>query len=527
MTHHSDPAMDAADAGFKKGLGLFSATMLVAGSMVGSGIFIVSADIARDVASAGWLLVVWLITAALTMLGALAYGELAAMMPHAGGQYVFLREAYGPLWGFLYGWTSFLVIQTGTIAAVGVGFAKYLGVVRPRLGMGPEATLYSKRLDWVLEIQLPWLDKPVQFIDYPEFKITNGHLIAAGIIAFLSLWNCLGVRQGSLLQNVFTVVKTATLLGLVVLGLTLAVNPAAIEFNLAHAWDGLPHTPRFLEAFRIVPIAWLAGAMVVSGAMVGSLFAADAWNNVTFIAGEVRSPERNLPRALALGTGGVLLLYLLANVAYLAALPVVRPFDDLDTPKAFHDGIANASNDRVATAMVETFWQNGGAQAMAIAIMISAFGCANGLILSGARLLYAMGRDGLFFRPVGTLNRRQVPAVGLVAQMLWTILLLFSGSYGDLLDYVIFAALLFYVLTVSALFVLRVRHPDWPRPYKALGYPILPALYVAAAAFIMLSLLVVRPKYSWPSFLIVLSGVPVYFLWRGLTRRVGGAEAQG
>ena len=514
----SESVSSTADAGFTKRLGLFDATMLVAGSMIGSGIFIVSADIARDVASSGWLLVVWLVTAVLTILGALAYGELAAMMPHAGGQYVYLREAYGPLWGFLYGWTSFLVIQTGTIAAVAVGFSKFLGVLAPGLGMGPEATLYSRHLDWVVAVQLPWLDDPVKFVEIPVFKITVGHLIAAGIVVFLSLWNCLGVRQGSLLQNVFTVVKTGTLIGVVVLGLTLAVNPQAIAFNREHAWDGLTQTPRFLEAFRVVPLAWLAGAMVISGAMVGSLFSADAWNNVTFIAGEVRSPERNLPRALILGTGCVLVLYLLANVAYLAALPVT-PVDDPSASEVFRKGIRDADQDRVATAMIKSFWPSGGAEAMAIAIMISSFGCANGLILSGARLLYAMARDGLFFRPVGTLNRRHVPAVGLIAQMLWTIVLLFSGSYSDLLDYVIFAALLFYVLTVSALFVLRVRHPEWPRPYRALGYPILPALYVAAAAFIMLSLLVVRPKYSWPSFLIVLSGVPVYFLWRGVRRR--------
>ena len=512
----SDTAITAsppADTGFTKGLGLFSATMLVAGSMIGSGIYIVSRDIAVDVASSGWLLVVWLVTAVLTMLGALAYGELAAMMPHAGGQYVFLREAYGPLWGFLYGWTSFLVIQTGTIAAVGVGFSKFLGVVAPDLGM--DAILYTHHLGWIVSVPLPWLDEPVEFFKLLDFKIAAGHLVAVAILVFLSLWNCLGVRQGSTLQNVFTVVKTGTLIVLVVLGLTIAVNPQAIAYNLDHAWNGLTNTPSFLEASRIVPLAWLAGAMVVSGSMVGSLFSADAWNNITFIAGEVRSPERNLPRALALGTGCVLVLYLLANVAYLAALPVTPPAGVPNSSEVFQKGIKNADDGRVATAMIETFWPGGGAEAMAIAIMISTFGCANGLILSGARLLYAMSRDGLFFRPVGTLNRRHVPAVGLVAQMIWAVLLLFSGSYSDLLDYVIFAALLFYVLTVSALFVLRRRRPEWPRPYKAFGYPILPFLYVAAAAFIMLSLLVVRPKYSWPSFLIIMSGVPVYYLWRG------------
>jgi APA family basic amino acid/polyamine antiporter len=519
----SDASTNApsADAGFKKGLGLFSATMLVAGSMIGSGINIVSADIARDVASSGWLLVVWIATALLTILGALAYGELAAMMPHAGGQYVFLREAYGPMWGFLYGWTSFLVIQTGTIAAVGVGFSKFLGELVPTLGTGPEATLYALAA-W------PWNEGPGDPSN-PVFRITAGHVIAAGVVVVLTLWNCLGVRQGSLLQNVFTVVKTGTLLGVVLLGLTIAVNPSAIAFNQEHAWNGLWASKRLESASLVVPIVWLAGAMVVSSAMVGSLFSADAWNNVTFIAGEVRSPERNLPRALVLGTGSVLVLYVLANVAYLSALPVTPPTDLshksaeerkswLDSQPAFERGIAEAKQDRVATAMVETFWPSWGARAMAIAIMISTFGCANGLILSGARLLYAMARDGLFFRAAGTLNGRQVPAVALVAQMVWTILLVFSGSYSDLLDYVIAAALLFYVLTVSALFVLRRRHPEWPRPYKALGYPVLPMLYIAAAAFIMLSLPVIRPMYVWPSFLIVASGVPVYFLWRGLRR---------
>ena len=309
----------SSDAGFKKGLGLFSATMLVAGSMIGSGIYIVSADIAVDVASSGWLLVVWIITAILTILGALAYGELAAMMPHAGGQYVFLREAYGPLWGFLYGWTSFLVIQSGTIAAVGVGFSKFLGELAPNLGTGKEATLYALAA-W------PWLAGPGDPAN-PVFRITAGHVVASGIIVFLSMWNCLGVRQGSMLQNVFTVVKTGTLIGLVVFGLTLAVHPSAIAFNREHAWNGLTTTKPFADASQIVPVAWLAGAMVVSGSMVGSLFSADAWNNVTFIAGEVRSPERNLPRALVLGTGCVLVLYVLANISYLAALPVTPSVD--------------------------------------------------------------------------------------------------------------------------------------------------------------------------------------------------------
>jgi APA family basic amino acid/polyamine antiporter len=509
----------ASNTGFTKGLGLFDATMLVAGSMIGSGIFIVSADIVRDVGGSGWLLAVWAVTGVMTLFGALAYGELAAMMPHAGGQYVFLREAYGPLWGFLYGWTSFLVIQTGTIAAVGVAFAKFLGVVVPELGTSDEALviLRIENLNWVVQAPLPWLTEPVKFFERKDFTITAGHLVGVFIVVGLTFWNCLGIRQGKLLQNVFTVAKVGALAVLIVVGFLVAVDPRAVEFNREHVWDGLTQSPRFVEAFRIVPVVWLAGAMVFSGAMVGSLFSADAWNNVTFIAGEVRGPERNLPRALALGTGGVVLLYFLANVVYLAALPV-RSVDHLGDPSevVFRAGIENAKADRVGTALIEKIWPRGGADLMAIAIMISTFGCANGLILSGARLLYAMARDRLFFRPAGTLNARHVPAFALLLQMVWTVLLVFSGSYSELLDYVIFAALLFYVLTVSALFVLRIRHPEWPRPYRAFGYPLLPLVYLLAAAFIMLSLLVVRPVYSWPSFLIILSGVPVYFLWRAV-----------
>jgi APA family basic amino acid/polyamine antiporter len=507
------------DAGFTKGLGLFDATMLVAGSMIGSGVFLVSRDIVRDVGGSGWLLAVWAVTGVMTVLGALAYGELAAMMPHAGGQYVFLREAYGSLWGFLYGWTSFLVIQTGTIAAVGVAFANFLGVLVPALGTGKDALVLfrAEHLDWVVAVRLPWSTEPVKFFERQDFTITAGHLVAVFIVIGLSFWNCLGIRQGKLLQNVFTVAKVGALVALIVIGFTVAVDPRAVEFNREHVWDGLTESKSFVEAFRIVPVAGLAAAMVFSGAMVGSLFSADAWNNVTFIAGEVRGPERNLPRALALGTGGVVLLYFLANVVYLAALPV-RSVNDLGDPKetVFRAGIENAENQRVGTALIEKVWPEGGAGLMAIAIMISTFGCANGLILSGARLLYAMARDRLFFRPAGTLNARHVPAFALLLQMVWTVLLVFSGSYSELLDYVIFAALLFYVLTVSALFVLRIRHPDWPRPYRAIGYPLLPLAYLLAAAFIMLSLLVVRPVYSWPSFLIILSGVPVYFLWRAV-----------
>ena len=514
------------DAGFAKGLGLFDATMLVAGSMIGSGIYIVSADIARDVGSAGWLLVVWLVTCVMTILGALAYGELAAMMPHAGGQYVFLREAYGPLWGFLYGWTSFLVIQTGTIAAVGVGFSKFLGVLAPSLGMGPEATLYSHHLGWVIEFQLPWLEKPVTFFELQDFKIAAGHLVAVAILVFLSLWNCLGVRQGSVLQNVFTVVKTGTLIGLVVLGLTIAVNPAAIAFNREHAWDGLTLTPRFLEAFRIVPFAGLAAAMVVSGAMVGSLFSADAWNNVTFIAGEVRTPERNLPRALVLGTGFVLVLYFLANVSYLAALPVTTPVVPAQEGALERNGVSPVS-ERHRRGKRRPRRHGNGRDVLAqrrrpsdgdrdhdlhlrLRQRPDSLRCSTPLCDGPRRALLPARRHA---QPPTRARRRPGRADDLGRAPLVFGQLQRLARLRDLRR-----PALLRPHRVGSLRASRVRRPEWPRPYRAFGYPLLPFIYVAAAAFIMLSLLVVRPKYSWPSFAIVLSGVPVYFLWRGLRR---------
>jgi APA family basic amino acid/polyamine antiporter len=502
--------------------------MLVAGSMIGSGIFIVSADIARDVGSSGWLLLVWGLTGLITVMGALSYGELAAMMPHAGGQYVYLREAYNPLFGFLYGWTLFLVIQTGTIAAVAVAFAKFTGVFVPAFGADPAAGA------WVL-------------LKVGRFTVTAGQLLGVLMIVLLTAINCLGVREGKWVQNLFTVAKTSALALLVVLGLAVASSSQVAEANFRDWWGGIDHTVTFDRIHDLVPYAGLAAWMIVGGAMVGSLFSADAWNNVTFTAGEVRQPRRNLPLSLALGTGLVILLYLLANVAYLRTLPIqgegkqieqvrqmermaaqlaragkeadVRILLDekaeiLNKASVTERGIAYARDDRVGTAMMELVWPQFGVQAMAIAIMISTFGCTNGLILSGARLYYAMARDGLFFQSVGRLNRHGVPAAGLILQAVWASLLTFSGTYSQLLDYVIFAALLFYVLTVSGLFVLRRSRPDAERPYRAFGYPVLPALYVVLCAAIMLDLLVVKPIYTWPGLIIVLTGIPVYFLWR-------------
>jgi APA family basic amino acid/polyamine antiporter len=511
---------------FQQRLGLFDATMLVAGSMIGSGIFLVSSDIARDVGSSGWLLLVWLLTGVITVLGALSYAELAAMMPHAGGQYVYLREAYSPVWGFLYGWTLFLVIQTGTIAAVAVSFAKFLGVFFPAMGTSPEAGAAV-----LLQVE--------------NFTITLGQLVAVGVIAFLTLLNCRGVQEGKWVQNIFTVAKTLALVVLIVVGLAVVADPEVIQGNLEDLWSGATETARFEKVSQVVPVGGLVVVlMVAGGAMVGSLFSADAWANVTFTAGEVKNPRRNVPLSLILGAGGVIILYVLANVAYLTSLPVegnmalarqleaaaqkYRQEGDALAAEHLHQqatrerGISHARDDRVGTAVLEIASPRYGAPLMAAAIMVSLFGCANGLVLMGARLYYAMARDGLFFRPAGRLNRHGVPAVGLVLQGVWACLLVFSGTYNQLLDYVIFAALLFYVLTVTGLFVLRRTRPEAERPYRALGYPVLPAIYVVLCAVIMLDLLVVKPVYTWPGLIIVCTGIPVYFLWRRGAQQLAG-----
>lgn len=546
-TPHEGPSTGEPAPAFQQKLGLFDATMLVAGTMIGSGIFIVSADIARDVAGSGWLLAVWLLTGVMTIIGALSYAELAAMMPHAGGQYVYLREAYSPLWGFLYGWAVFTVIQTGSIAAVGVAFAKFLGVLVPVLGT--ENTI----LEWKglkISLSLPWMTEP--FFKRNEFTISAGQLVACVLVIFLSWLNCRGVQEGKWVQNIFTVAKTAALLLLIAVGLSFVSQPEALKFNIEHLWTGIEDTPRFKEVAnlwtgiedtpRYKEVAKLASApvfivalMVAGGAMVGSLFSADAWNNVTFTAGEVKNPRRNLPLSLLFGTGMVIALYILANLAYLSVLPVqgdaalaeqlkkeyenTPPEDRAAINEKYQAatyklGIDHARDDRVGTAALQMASPKLGVPFMAVAIMISTFGCVNGMILMGARLYYAMAQDKLFFKSVGQLNQRGVPAAGIILQCAWTLLLIFSGTYSELLDYVIFAALLFYVLTVTGLFVLRVRQPNLERPYRAFGYPFIPALYVFLCAVIMLDLLVVKPVYTWPGLIIVLAGIPVYFIWR-------------
>lgn len=464
--------------------------MIVAGSMIGSGIFLVTADMGRQLGSAGWLLAAWVLTGVLTVIAALSYGELAAMMPRAGGQYVYLREAYGPLWGFLYGWTLFLVIQTGTVAAVAVAFAKFLGVLVPAIS--ESHTLFA----------------------FHRFSVSPTTLVAIGVLVLLSWSNSTGLRTGKTVQNVFTLAKIAALIALVLLGVSLGTNAAAVKANFTHWWQAtataLPAAGG--AAVPAVPLAGLALALALGTAMVGSLFSADAWNNVTFTAGEVKHPQRNLPLSLVLGVGMVCVLYVLANIAYLVTLPLAG---DPNGQTVFERGIQFAARDRVATAVAQVVFGGYGAAVMAVLIMVSTFGCLNGMILAGARVYYAMARDGLFFAGIGRLNRHGVPANGLALQCGWAALLTLSGTYSDLLDYVIFATLVFYVVTIGGLYVLRRTRPNAERPYRAWGYPWVPAVYMVMATLIAIALLV-SPKTrgnTWPGLVIVLAGIPVYFLW--------------
>jgi APA family basic amino acid/polyamine antiporter len=471
VTTHTEKT---AEPGFRRALTLRDATTLVIGSMIGSGIFIVSADIGRTMGSVGWLLVVWVASGLMTLFGALSYGELAAAMPRAGGQYVFLREGLGPLPGFLYGWTLFVVIQTGTIAAVAVAFSRFLGVFIP--SVSPDVFLSFGRL--------PMPGGEI------ELGLSPQRIVGIVVIAILTLVNMRGVREAKWVQNIFTIAKTAALAGLIIIGIVLGHNAAAISANFHNMFSGVPAQPLLL-AF--------------GAAMVGALFSSDAWNNVTFAAAEVESPERNLPRALALGTGIVTLLYLLANFAYLSVLTLPE--------------IQNAPQDRVGTLALQHVFGNAGMYMMAGAILVSTFGCINGLILAGSRVYYAMARDNLFFQKAGHLSQKtQVPVWALGAQGIWTALLTLTGTYGNLLDYVIFANLVFYAMTMVALFRLRATKPDLPRPYKAFGYPFIPALYMFSAAGVAIILLVAKPVFSFSGLFVVLLGIPVYYVWRRSNR---------
>jgi basic amino acid/polyamine antiporter, APA family len=488
-----------------KGLGLTSSTMLVMGSMIGSGIFIVSAEIAREVNSPALLIGAWLVTGFLTIVGALSYGELAAMMPRAGGQYVYLREALGPLWGFLYGWTLFLVIQTGTIAAVGVAFGKFLGVFFPAISSS----------NWIVHF---WKVPPIHIgpmvLGNMDVGLSTQNLTAILLVIVLSVINVFGIKTGAIIQNVFTAAKVSALFGLVLLGIFLGRNAQALAANFrGNFWHNAG-----LGAMHDIGGGVLVSTLtVLAVAQVGSLFSADAWNNVTFTAAEVKNPSRNLPLSLAMGTGVVIALYIACNFIYLNALPM----DGIRNGATILErGIKYATEDRVATAVMTQMFGSLGGLLMAVAIMLSSFGCNNGLILAGARVYYAMAKDGLFFRSVAKLNPTyKTPAVSLMAQMVWTCVLCISGSYNQLLNYVIFAVLVFYVLTIVGLFVLRRTHPDAERPYRAIGYPVLPAIYIVMALFIDVVLLRYLPQFTWPGLIIVLLGIPVYFLWSRASRR--------
>jgi APA family basic amino acid/polyamine antiporter len=490
------PVQTESAKGLVKGLGLFDATMIVAGSMIGSGIFLVSADISRQVRSPGLLLLIWLLSGVMTLIGALSFGELAGMMPHAGGQYVYLREALGPACGFLYGWTMLLVIQTATIAAVAIAFAKYTAVIVPWFD--------ASRWIWKIGTFGPWHFFFGQLGPY-NVGLNRQNLLAILSIAFLTWVNTRGLSLGKIVQNTFTVAKIAALAGIVLLGLFFSTEIAR-HANFTDFWRNAslslmhPYPPDHPQ--------WMIGTLTLVGvAMVGSLFSMDAWGCVTFTSSEVRNPGRNLPLSLALGTGLVVLLYLLANIAYIRVLPVIG---DPNGATVISRGIEYAADDRVATAVTTVMFGPIGAVLMAVAILIATFGCNNGLILSGARIYYAMSKDGLFFRSVGTVNARHVPAVALAIQCVWGAVLCVSGTYSQLLDAVIFSELIFYILTLAGLFILRWKRPNAERPYRAFGYPVLPVIYLIMAAFLEVQLLRYKPQYTWPGLFIVLLGVPVY-----------------
>jgi APA family basic amino acid/polyamine antiporter len=490
-TARGETELTGLDTEFKRGLGLYDSTMVVVGSMIGSGIFIVSADMSRLIGSPGWLLIAWVLTGVLTIAGALSYGELAAMMPRAGGMYVYLREAFSPLLGFLYGWTLFMVIETGTIAAVAVAFARYVGVLWPAIGDNH------------------FIVPPIHLSEGYAISLSTTQLVGILCIALLTWTNSRGLEYGKWIQNIFTTAKTAAVIALILIGLVIGWNATAVNANFGDLW-----TPR--GNVDIVPGLTAATGfglfVAICVAQIGSLFSADSWHNITFTAGEVKEPRRNLPLALALGTSIVIGLYLLANIAYLVTLPLAD--------------IQNAPADRVATAATDVVFPGFGTLIMALLIMVSTFGCNNGIILSGARAYYAMAKDGLFFRKVGTLNHAKVPAWALLAQGIWACALVlprtynpetqnYGNLYSNLLDYVISAALIFYIMAIAAIFRLRRTRPDAHRPYRAWGYPWLPALYILGAATILIVLFMYRTATTWPGLILVLIGLPVYYLWHG------------
>ncbi|HMF70722.1 MAG TPA: amino acid permease [Flavitalea sp.] len=465
---------------FKPSLGLFDATMIVAGSMIGSGIFIVSSDITRNVGSAGWLIAVWVITGFMTISAAVSYGELSSMYPKAGGQYVYLKEAYNPMMGFLYGWSFFAVIQTATIAAVAVAFSRYTSYLIPAVG---ESNVL---------LSIGSSEKP--------FTISAAQLLGIALIVFLTYTNTKGIKGGKLIQTTFTSAKLISLFGLIIFGFLLVKESFWDENWLtgmrAMSFKAIPDAPPVASGWEPISGTILIGAIAAS--MVGSIFSSDAWNNVTFIAGEVRNPQRNIGLSLFLGTLIVTIIYVSANLMYLNVLPL--------------DGIAFAPNDRVAISAAQKIFAEAGAVIIAIMIMVSTFGCNNGLILAGARVYYTMAKDGLFFRKTSELNKHAVPEYALWIQCVVASLLCLSGSYGNLLDMISFVVVLFYALTIAGIFILRRKRPDLPRPYKAFGYPVLPIIYILLAIVFCVFLIKLKPLYAGIGLAIVLLGVPLYYL---------------
>lgn len=465
-------------SGFKREITLYDAIMIVTGGMIGSGIFIVTADISRAVISPGYMLLVWVISGFLTMVGAVSYGELSSMFPKVGGQYVYLKEAYNKMVAFLYGWTLFLVIQTGVIAAVGVAFARFTGVL------------------------IPWFSEDNVLLQVAGLEFTSVQLLAIGSIIFLTYINSKGVRSGKLIQNVFGSTKLIALFGLILFGLLFGVNDTAIEANFSDFWgasgsaSAVPVGPALISALGM--------------AMVGALFSADSWNNIGFSGDEIVNPKRTIVLSMVVGSAIVMGIYLLINMVYLLVLPM---HGSPDAANAMGQGITFADNDRVAAAVAEMIGGYQATVAIAILIMISTFSCNNGAILSGARVYFAIAKDGLFFKKMGRLNRNGVPAAALWLQCTWACLLCLTGTYGDLLDYVVFAVMLFYILTIIGVFILRKKRPELPRPYKAFGYPVLPALYVLLSSAICIILLIYKPSFTWPGLIIVALGIPVFYLF--------------
>lgn len=469
-------------SGFKREITLFDAIMIVTGGMIGSGIFIVTADISRAVVSPGNMLLVWVLSGFLTMVGAISYGELSSMFPKVGGQYVYLKEAYNKMVAFLYGWTLFLVIQTGVIAAVGVAFARFTGVL------------------------IPWFSESNVLFSVGSFNFTSVQLLAIASILYLTYINSRGVKSGKMIQNIFGSTKLIALFGLILFGLLFGINDTAVQANFSDFWGSAAAASGASEA----PPVGMALITAIGIAMVGALFSADSWNNIGFSGDEIVNPKRTIVLSMVIGSAIVMGLYLIINLVYLLVLPING---DPNATDVIGQGIKYASNDRVATAVAEVIGGYPATVGIAILIMISTFGCNNGAILSGARVYYAIAKDGLFFERMGRLNKNGVPAAALWLQCLWACLLCLSGTYNDLLDYVIFAVMLFYILTIIGVFVLRVRRPDLNRPYKAFGYPVLPALYVLLASGICIILLIYKPVYTWPGLIIVALGIPVYYFF--------------